>query len=106
MIFLRTILSFLRDKEYRDLLITSSMILLIGAVVYHYLEGWDFVDSFYFAIITLTTIGYGDFSPQTTGGKIFTMFYVLIGLGMILTFIQTVYGHFSSITKSNQSNSK
>lgn len=105
MVFFQTILSFLRDKEYRDLLFTSTLIIIIGAFSYHYLEGWDYVDSFYFAIITLTTIGYGDFSPQTIGGKIFTMFYVLIGLGMILTFIQTVYVHFSEIKKSkNDSN--
>ncbi|WP_235296084.1 potassium channel family protein [Portibacter marinus] len=102
MLFIQTIISFLRDKEYRDLLFTSTLIIIIGGLTYHYLEGWNFIDSFYFAIITLTTIGYGDFSPQTSGGKIFTMFYVLIGLGMILTFIQTVYTHYSDIKKSKK----
>lgn len=102
MLFFQTIISFLKDKEYRDLLLTSTLIIIIGGFTYHYLEGWDFVDSFYFAIITLTTIGYGDFSPQTTGGKIFTMGYVLIGLGMILTFIQTVYAHYADMKKSQK----
>ena len=99
MLFVHTIISFLKDKEYRNLLVTSSFIIVVGGFSYHYLEGWDYVDSFYFSIITLTTIGYGDFAPQTTGGKIFTMFYVLIGLGMILTFIQTVYGHYTDTKK-------
>lgn len=97
MLFLKTIIEFVRDKEYRDLLITSSLILVTGALVYHYLEGWSMVDSFYFAVITLTTIGYGDFSPQTDAGKIFTMFYVIVGLGMILSFIQTVYSHYNDM---------
>ena len=66
---------------------------------YHYLEGWDFVDSLYFSVITLTTVGYGDFSPQTTGGKLFTIFYIFIGLGMILSFLQTVFDHFDQERK-------
>jgi hypothetical protein len=99
MLFIQTIISFLREKEYRNLLGTSTIVIIIGGFSYHYLEGWDYIDSFYFSVITLTTIGFGDFAPQTTGGKIFTMIYVLIGLGMILTFIQTVYSHYSDTKK-------
>lgn len=106
MIFFRTIISFLRDDEYRDLLVTTLFILAIGTVVYHYLEGWDFVDAMYFSVITLTTIGYGDFSPQTTGGKVFTVFYILIGIGIILSFINTVYNHYSEQRKRTKSLSK
>lgn len=97
MLFLRTIISFLKDKEYRDLLLTSTVFIGIGSVIYHYLEGWSWIDCIYFCVITLTTIGYGDFSPQTDGGKIFTMFYILIGLGMILSFINTVYNHYETM---------
>ena len=97
MLFIKTIISFLKDDEYRDLLLTTIVIIGIGSVVYHYLEDWDWLDSIYFSIITLTTIGYGDFSPQTQGGKIFTMFYILIGLGMILSFINTVYRHYADV---------
>lgn len=103
MLFLKTIISFLKDKEYRDLLITSIFILAFGSVVYHYLEGWTWIDSLYFSVITLTTVGYGDFSPQTDGGKLFTIFYILIGLGMILSFINTVYNHYAA-TKSKGKN--
>lgn len=99
MIFFRAIINFLRDKQYRDLLITSLIILLVGTFTYHYLEGWSYVDSLYFSVITLTTVGYGDFSPQTNGGKIFTIFYIFIGLGMILSFIQTIFDHFNEERK-------
>ncbi|MFK7810084.1 MAG: potassium channel family protein [Saprospiraceae bacterium] len=97
MIFYRTIASFLKDKEYRDLLLTTSFIIAIGSVVYHYLEGWEWLDCIYFSVITLTTIGYGDFSPQTDAGKIFTMFYILIGIGIILSFVNTVYNHYDTV---------
>ena len=40
-------------------------------------------DCMWWAIVTLTTIGYGDLYPITVGGKIFTSMIVLIGLGII-----------------------
>lgn len=97
MIFFKTILTFVQDKQYRSLLLTSLVILAFGSTVYHYLEGWSWLDSIYFSIITLTTIGYGDFSPQTNGGKLFTIFYILIGIGIILTFVNTIYNHYNKV---------
>lgn len=94
MVFIRTLINFLQDPEYRDLLGTTLFILFIGTMVYHNLEGWGYLDSLYFSIITLTTVGYGDFSPQTTGGKMFTIFYIFLGIGIILAFINTLYNHF------------
>ena len=104
MLLLRTILSFLRDKVYRDLVITTLVVLILGSVVYHYLEGWEWIDCFYFSVITLTTVGYGDFSPQTSGGKLFTIVYIIIGIGIILSFVDSVYNHFSqnTIERRNQ----
>lgn len=104
MLFIRTFVSFFKDKDYRDLLITTAFIIAIGTVIYHYLEGWEWLDCVYFSVITLTTIGYGDFSPQTVGGKIFTMIYILIGIGIILSFINTVYRHYSAVRLEGQDN--
>ncbi|MEM9896679.1 MAG: potassium channel family protein [Bacteroidota bacterium] len=95
MIFFDTVKAFFNDQEYRDLLITTFIILLIGTVVYHYLENWSWLDSFYFSFITLTTIGFGDFAPKTDAGKIFTTIYITVGVGIILAFINTVYKHYS-----------
>ena len=102
MLLFRTIMSFLKEKEYRDLLFTTSIVIAIGSVAYHYLEGWDWLDAIYFSIITLTTIGYGDFSPQTDGGKIFTIFYIIIGIGITLSFINTIYNHYNSVRSNNE----
>ncbi len=94
MIFIQTFISFIKDPEYRDLILTTLFILLMGMFAYRYLEGWSYVDALYFSVITLTTIGYGDFSPQTTEGKLFTIFYIILGVGIILSFVNTVYHHF------------
>ncbi len=94
-LFFKTILNFLYDSKYRQLLYTSASIVVIGALVYRYLEEWSWIDAFYFSIITLTTVGYGDFSPQTDAGKLFTIFYIILGIGMILNFINTMQSYYN-----------
>jgi voltage-gated potassium channel Kch len=99
MFVFRTILSFLRDKEYRELLVTTFFVILVGSTIYHYLENWSWVDAIYFSVVTLTTVGFGDFAPKTDGGKIFTIFYIIIGIGIILSFINTLYEHYRDMRK-------
>jgi voltage-gated potassium channel len=45
------------------------------------------LDAFYFSVITLTTVGYGDLSPTTPISKIFTVIYILLGISILLAFI-------------------
>ena len=42
-------------------------------------EPLTFIDALYMAIITISTVGYGDFSPKSTGMKVFTIIYILVG---------------------------
>ncbi|NJN82882.1 MAG: two pore domain potassium channel family protein [Caldilineaceae bacterium] len=79
-----------RDRASRPLLIWSVMSWLFGALVYHWLEGWGFLDALYFCIITLTTIGYGDLSPTTPLAKAFTIFYALNGIAILLALLDRI----------------
>lgn len=106
MLIWRVVLSFLKDRDYLELLITTIVVILVGAVVFHYLEGWRWLDAIYFCVITLTTIGYGDIAPETDAGKVFNMIYILIGLGLILSFIKTVYDHYDNTKKELKKNKK
>lgn len=82
--FARTVISLFRNPDSRGLLGLTGLVIASGATFYHYVEGWEWLDSFYFTVITLTTIGYGDFTPKTDVGKLFTMVYVFIlGLGIL-----------------------
>lgn len=62
------------------------VLLVVGAIFYHHVEQLRWLDAFYFCTITLATVGYGDIVPHTDAGKLFTIFYVLIGIGIIATF--------------------
>lgn len=97
MFLYKVIKSFWKDEEYRDLTQTTIFVIILGTISYRFLEGWSWIDALYFSIITLTTIGYGDFSPQTTYGKLFTILYIILGIGVILGFVNTVYLHYKDM---------
>ncbi|MEE9323041.1 MAG: potassium channel family protein [Candidatus Aenigmarchaeota archaeon] len=81
-------------KRIHYAFIVVVVLLLIGTVYYANVEGWSYVDSFYFSTITLTTIGFGDFVPTTPGAKIFTSIYALLGIGIMLYILSSVIGVF------------
>jgi Ca2+-binding EF-hand superfamily protein len=56
---------------------------LVGLVFYTQVEGWKPYEALYFTTVTVTTVGYGDFSPSTDEGKLFTIIFILVGLGAI-----------------------
>ena len=76
----------------RVLIVGALAIVATGTVFYTVVEGWRVLDSLYFTVITLTTIGYGDFSPTTDISKIFTMFFVIAGVSFILGLLNFVIG--------------
>ncbi len=63
------------------------LITVAGTAGYHFLEGWSLANSFYATIVTLGTVGFGDFYPVTSGGKVFAIFIIVFGVGtMAYTF--------------------
>ena len=70
------------------------ILLLIGAFVYHWVEGWGFVDSLYFSALSLSTRGYGGLHPTQTSSKLFTIFYLFIGMALIIYALSDLVGHF------------
>lgn len=71
-------------KVYDRIIVFATGVILIGATFYHFVEKLSWVDSIYFTVITLATVGYGDITPVTVAGKIFTIFYVITGVGIFI----------------------
>jgi len=97
--FIKIIISFLKDKQYLKLLTLTTTVIGFGTIMYKYLEDWNWIDCLYFSVVTLTTVGYGDIAPTTAAGKIFTIFYIIIGLGIILNFIEIIHLHYEEEKK-------
>jgi voltage-gated potassium channel len=58
-------------------------IIIIGGIGYKLVEGWSWIDAFYMAIITVTTVGFGEIHPLTPAGRLFTAILILLGVGGI-----------------------
>ena len=62
-------------------LVLLACVLLLGTAGYMAIEGWSFLDAFYMSVTTITTVGYREVHPLSTGGRVFTLFLVLTGVG-------------------------
>ena len=85
--FFRELRSMFRKPEYRSLLIWVILLLAVGTIFFSQVEGWNILDSLYYSVVTLTTVGYGDFSPATSLGKLFAMIYMFSGLSIVAAFV-------------------
>ncbi len=89
---LRTLflLDVVQDRGSWPVLTWTLLTLLLGTVVYHWLEGWTYLDALYFSVISLATIGYGDFVPTTDLGRAFTIVYVINGIVILLALFDRI----------------
>jgi len=77
-------------RNYRIIAAASVLVLFIGAAFFHHNEHWSWLNAFYFCTITLTTVGYGDLVPKTDAGKLFDIFYVIVGIGILAALANTM----------------
>jgi voltage-gated potassium channel Kch len=89
---------------YRSLLGLALATLATGTLVYHIVEKLSWLDAYYFSVITLSTVGYGDITPHTKFGKLFTTFYIFIGVGIITTFITATMRRRAAKMQAQQNN--
>lgn len=91
--FLRALIKGLKSPEFTGLAVFVIVLISLGTWFYMRVEGWHLVDALYFSAVTLTTVGYGDFTPQTDLGKLFTIGYLFVGIGAIVAFVNAVARH-------------
>jgi voltage-gated potassium channel len=86
----RAVAAVWRDPETKALPFVAAALLLTGTIFYWRAEDWTIIQALYFSVVTLTTIGYGDFTPTSAGTQIFTIIYILTGLGVFVALLASV----------------
>lgn len=72
------------DPEFRALLLLMVVMLISGTLFYAHYEDWGYLDALYFCVMTMSTIGYGDFVPTSSLSKVFTVVYSLMSIGVFV----------------------
>lgn len=60
------------------------IIIVLGTLGFRFIEGLSLLDAFYFSIVTIATVGYGDIHPSTESGKFLALILILCGVGTFL----------------------
>lgn len=76
-----------KEVDWKQKVFTAAvlmiLVLLTGSVAFMYIENLHFSESFYFCIVTSTSVGYGDYGPASHTGKIFAIFYILASISLV-----------------------
>ena len=64
--------------------------IVVGACLFAMLEGWNITEAFYFVFITISTVGFGDFVPETPERYALCFFYLLGGLSLLAMVINVL----------------
>jgi voltage-gated potassium channel len=66
------------------------VLLAVGTISFHLLEGWSLLDSLYVTVTTIATVGYGDFHPTSPASRLFTTVFMLLSIGTVGLLFSTV----------------
>ncbi|MCZ6701740.1 MAG: potassium channel family protein [Ignavibacteria bacterium] len=83
------------DEEFRVLARIMIVLLAAGIIYYSLAENWSIVDSIYFCIMTISTVGYGDLLPTSDFSKIFTVIYSVLGIGVFVGIVTKIAQSFT-----------
>lgn len=89
-------------KQYNRIIAFATAVIFLGATFYHFVEKLTWIDSIYFTVITLATVGYGDITPHTAIGKIFTIFYVITGVAIFVALARAIIEKARTKRQQNQ----
>ncbi len=68
----------------------GAALILIGSILFRWLMDISWSEAFYFSVVTLSTVGYGDVTPETDFQRVVVALYVLIGVTIFVTAIGIV----------------
>lgn len=74
-------------RNLRILFGMLALLMIVGIVGYHFIEGWSWFDGLYMVLTTFTTIGYSEVHPLSTAGRVFNIFLIVVGVALVFLII-------------------
>lgn len=93
--FAENLKRFLKVNGLIYLIIVSTIVLVTAAISYSLAEHVSIANAFWWAIVTATTVGYGDISPHTFVGRAASIALMLIGIGIVGTLTSSISSFFN-----------
>jgi len=84
------LLDVMRDRDSWPVIGWAMATLMMGTLFYHWVEGWSYLDALYFCVVSLATVGYGDLTPTTPIARMFTIVYLINGIGILLALFDRI----------------
>ena len=95
LIIIKSFLSVIQREKIHKVFFVMLFVIFSGSVALVFFEEkLNFLDALWWSIVTVTTVGYGDISPATTGGRIVAIAVMLLGIGILGVFTATIASMF------------
>lgn len=91
-----------KDIEFRVLFVLVLLLLFIGTIFYSEVEGHTIVDSLFFSVMVMSTIGNDNITLTTSVAKIFTVVFAFISIGVFIALGSKVAFIFVDRSKKSQ----
>ena len=75
-------------------LLLLAVLMLVGTIGYIIIEGYNFLEALYMTVITVASVGFNEVHPLSEAGRLFTIFLILINLGLFTYFITLLSRYF------------
>lgn len=97
---------FFKTNGFQYMLLLSTVMILIAGVLISFFEGMTLQNGIWWAFVTITTVGYGDISPNTLAGRIIACVLMVMGIGLLGSLTSAITTYFIKPQNETVSNDK